>query len=147
MDSNLKNMFDLFYKNCPYSLTKYFLALINNIYCTNLTILIKIPQNDKILIKRIIDNFHASFDSQKITSLYTFASLGPFSRFKELNIFQNQIFISESLKFETINKANNDIINFFGKTMVEKLKRAMDDPVKKVPLGKVNPYFKNNKDI
>lgn len=43
IDSNLKILFDLFYSNCPYSITKYFLALINNVYCTNLTILIKIP--------------------------------------------------------------------------------------------------------
>lgn len=99
------------------------------------------------MIKRIIDNFHSSFETRKNAALYTFVSLGPFSKFKDLNIFQNQTFISESLKFETINKANNDIINFFGHTMVEKLKLALNDPIDKRPLSEFSPYFRNNKDI
>ena len=46
MASNLKALFELFYQNMPYTVTKYFLALLQNVYCSNLSILIQIPQND-----------------------------------------------------------------------------------------------------
>jgi len=70
-----------------------------------------------------------------------------FSRFKDLNIFQNESLISETFKYETISRFNNDIINFFAHQLIEKLKLALNEDLNKIPLGEQSPYFANNCDI
>lgn len=118
-----KRLFELFFKYMSCSMIKYFLFMINSIYLENLTLLIKIPQNDSEIIKQLVDNFHKKFTHEKDISTYTFMSLFPYSSFKSLSIYQNQIFLSDMIKNETIIKGSNDIIDFFAIKLKKLIKR------------------------
>lgn len=137
-----KKLFELFYKYMSSSMVKYFLFMINCIYLENLTLLIKIPQNDSSLIKELVDNFHVKFSNEREMSAYTFMSLYPYSSFKSLSIYQNQIFLLDMIKHETIVNGSNAIIEFFSIKLRKLMKR--NDGNNMVSISTFSNYIRLN---
>jgi hypothetical protein len=113
-------LFRLFF-NSNSSLLKYFLTLLIKTYTENLTLLVKIPQNEIQLINSLVQYLHRNFSKDKSMSYYTFLSIFKFSMFKDLNIYQNQLFISDILRHNTMSNEGKDMIEFLQIELIERL--------------------------
>lgn len=120
LQTHLRDVFSIVYDTNE-EIIKYFLALLAKIYGENLTLLVKIPQNDQMMVRNLADQFYKRFKNNRVSSIYTMMTLFSLSRFKELNIVQNQTYVSEIFKEFSFSKKSNLLVNYFSEKLLKYL--------------------------
>ena len=129
IQKNLDMLFELIY-GMNVCMVKYFMTLLIKIYSENLTLLVKIPQNDQELIEHLVKQFCINFKSKPKVTYYTFLSLFSFSGFKELKIDQNQIFISDIIKDYILIKNYSDLTRYIAEDLQFFIQNMRGDDLK-----------------
>lgn len=93
---------------------RYFLTFLSAVYCSNLELLLRLPQNDPQVILTIVDICLSELAVEAIEPFeyYLFMTLQNFISFKGLNIFQNSQFILQSIT-EAKDDRKDKVLNFF----------------------------------
>ena len=110
---------------------RYFLLLLNTIYSDNLSLLIKVSEEDEKLFSGIVDelgiNLRETGSTTCISSIYTLNLLIKFTHYKTTSIRQNQRYLIDRLIFENSEDEKMTLQYFINKKFPEMLKAARFD--------------------
>ena len=142
INDKLTMLFELFY-NSSTNVFKYFLTLLIKVYTENLNLLVQIPQTEVDLITRILSEFQKNLSTNPDISNYTILCAEKFSKFKDLSIFQNQLFISDILKHTTLTFSDSCIMNYIGMDLINYLNKFEEKDCTMSP-SQFSPYLSTN---
>ena len=129
---NLDSLLELFYsqgmKEGP---LRYFLLLLNTIYSDNLSLLIRVSEEDVKLFSGLVDqlgiNLRETGSTVCVSSIYTLNILIKFTHYKTTSIRQNQRYLIDRLIFENVEDEKMTLQYFINKKFPSLLEAARYD--------------------
>lgn len=91
------------------------------IYSENLGLLVQVSQKDSWLLNAIAFKFQGFLTEDLPASNYCLQSLFKFAEFKQLGLFQNQIFISDVMRLQTFTASDFDFTEFIKTRLLDLL--------------------------
>lgn len=110
---NMEKLFEFFYlQENKNTILKFFLLLLKTIFVENLSLIVKLNDEDQDLYNGLVDQFGANFKKGGPSMIYTLESLIMLSKYKQTALEQNQIYLVNRLLYENAEKETSTITYF-----------------------------------